>query len=321
MRRHAYPLVVVMLAAWVLAPALCGAQETPNRLKQEYTGLFGTDEVDWENRTITVTAVGTYDPRDIAGPGSAQIQARLAAETNARAKLVERNYGVLVNAVSNKYTNADADLLCAGVIRNAQVLETEERRFEDGSLMVVVKMQAPMLKIGNLLDSRENWEQMRRAVESKVKGVSAQFDYTGLPAPQKTFVEKNLEAVERLEDKPAPVPNATQRPVTGLIVDTRQIKNRRVTMLPRIVDETNRRIYGIEDRPPTAALNTELVQYTSSQDKAQQLAGGNPLTVSAMRVDPYNPGHFVVSTADGSAIVSADATSEFLARGNVILLF
>ena len=92
-------------------------------------------------------------------------------------------------------------------------------------------------------------------------------------------------------------------------------------MLPRIVDETNRRIYGIEDRPPTAALNTELVQYTSTEGKARKLAGSNPMVVTALRVDQYNPGHFVVSNADGSAIVGANAKGGFLEKGSVVLLF
>jgi hypothetical protein len=130
------------------------------------------------------------------------------------------------------------------------------------------------------------------------------------------------EDVAGLKEEKAP-PVQSEVRYTGLIVDVSEVPNARVTMLPRIVDETDRRIYGVEDLPPSAMMNSEVVQYASSLDNARKLpqAGANPMVVKALRVSPYNPGHIVLANSAGAEVMGAEAEGGFLRQGKVVLVF
>ena len=316
--------MAVWMALMMAIPGMAWGQMQPNRLVETSRGMFGDSELDWENQTITVTAVGTYDPAMVVGPGDKILQARANADLRARAKIVEMNYGVLVTANVN-LSQGDAELFSAGILRDSRVLDREERTFEDGTVMYITRMQAPMLKAGDLLSSESAWRQLKQSVEDRMKQlqegrpVSAFTPPPGLSETEKKVFEAVVQDVETLKPKPEPRPDGAR--YTGLVVDARHLPDKRVTWMPRIVDERDRRVYGIEDRAPSAAMNMELVQYTNTPEQARRLAGSNPLEIRALRADPYNPGRLVVSTADGSAIVGANELSKFLEQGQVILVF
>ena len=345
-KRIAWRLTCGIVVALLLGPGNVLAQVATNRLVFRQQGLYGADEMDWENKRIRVTAVGTYDPDEIASEGDKMILAQEQAELLAREKLVAMNYGVWItglSSVSTRYTTAEARLLCSGIVRDAKVEKVEFKQMDDGSLLAVATMSAPMLKPGDLLSGAGAWQGIRAKVEDEVRGVRDELGIEAPPArvlpkpmpPREDPVVEALPEVvqEKLEEairedvaglKPEkPEPARVEERYTGLIVDVSGVPNARVTMLPRIVDETDRRIYGVEDLPPSAMMNSEVVQYASSLENAKKLpqAGSNPMVIKALRVSPYNPGHIVLANPAGAEVMGAEVDGAFLRQGKVVLVF
>ena len=187
------------------------------------------------------------------------ILAQEQAEILAREKLVAMSYGVWVTglqSVTSQFTESEARLVTAGILRGAQVEKVEFKQMDDRykSILAVVTMTAPLLKPGDLLKDPKQWQEMKAYVTGELQKIKEDLGQEGLPAEQVAQVQpaEVQEKVEQMiqEDAadlgPKPEPASVSERYTGLIVDVRGIPNARVTMLPRIIDDTDRRIYGIE---------------------------------------------------------------------------
>lgn len=128
-------------------------------------------------------------------------------------------------------------------------------------------------------------------------------------------------------DGPAPLssPQTDQGGVTGLVVDARLIERPAAALLPRIVDENGRLVYGLETVDSERVRRSGLVIYSTPdlrtpEQYPEQRIGPHAIRVNAQAVSGATRVDLVVAAGDADRILKAAASSDFLREGRVMIL-
>lgn len=307
LRMTTWILGTCFLTIWAIS---AHAQVVEDPVLTQFLKRFGHDEIDWEARRIKVVAVETY-PAPHLRLEARRDSARMFAEMKARSRLVAMNFGISVTGLmtlDEVDLDMDAKFVSAGTfLEGALETRVEYLDLSDGSFLAVATVWGP------LMSAREIWRDFW--------AINPYMDSSTMLKLQraKMYLHQKIQE-EAHEFKPKPVVETTQAATafTGLIVDARSVPNVQRVKLPRIVDERDQHIFGIEDIAWDKA--SDLVSYTTSLQTARKLAESRPIEVRALRAYPYNTGYLVVTSIDGERILAADARGHFLSSGKVIFL-
>ena len=157
-------------------------------------------------------------------------------------------------------------------------------------------------------------------------GADADGNFHGPPAPATRIDRAPTAAVadqpwkERFRE-PGVTALSDSGPFTSVIVDCRGL-NIEAIMSPKLMDTTNREVYGTVHVSADYAIDTGIVGYPRSMKDALHTAraGGHPLIVRGLRAaDPhrFNP---VISLEDADRILAANNRDHFLEQTRVIFL-
>lgn len=254
--------------------------------------------VDWtKGASSDITTIG------IGMPGNKGVaMARRGAVMDAQRNLLEIIKGVSVNSESTMedlYVTSDVvKTRVDGVLKGAQIVD--EGQNPDGSYFV--KMRVPLYgSTGSLAAA----------------ALPAIRPETAKPVPPPVVSEP---VISKEEIKA--VKNAAY---TGVVVDASSL-GLAPTFSPIIYDTNGRAVYGIDNIESSVAINSGMVGYANTLENATSgsRAGANPLVVSAVEVrggkNSSNPVNVVVSVEDADRILSANASSGFLANGAVMFV-
>jgi hypothetical protein len=127
-----------------------------------------------------------------------------------------------------------------------------------------------------------------------------------------------------LQDKPvAPVPAAPKPGAyTGLVIDAKGL-NLKPALMPRILSEGDREIYGSAMVTRDFAVKYGMCGYSKSVSGAQKLAdrvGDNPVVVKAVKISGPNKADVIISTKDAELIQNAAKSMSFLSECRVIMV-
>lgn len=108
---------------------------------------------------------------------------------------------------------------------------------------------------------------------------------------------------------------------TGLIVDADQIAVKPV-MMPVILDENKRQVYGPEFASREYAVQYGMTGYATTVDAAlsDKRAGNNPLVVKGLKAEGPGNANVVISNADASRLKGASANLSFLKQCRVVIV-
>lgn len=108
---------------------------------------------------------------------------------------------------------------------------------------------------------------------------------------------------------------------TGLVIDTRGLGIRPV-MVPRILDEDGREVYGSAFVSREYAVQQGMSGYSKDLSAAQtnQRVADNPLTVKGLRTDGVEHSHIVISNTDAHRLRSASENLSFMRKCRVIIV-
>lgn len=113
---------------------------------------------------------------------------------------------------------------------------------------------------------------------------------------------------------------------TGLVLDATGIRDAVPSLLPRIVDETGRAVYGIELVDDSAARAIGMaafacrVEMKAPSTRLAPREGSNPLRVAAVGVRGTAKTDFIISSSDADLIQREAATSPFLTECRVVIV-
>ncbi len=115
------------------------------------------------------------------------------------------------------------------------------------------------------------------------------------------------------EEKPAAVQ-------TGVIINAKGIQPR-PALLPRILDETGREIYGPLQVDVETAARTGLAGYfrNTASPQAESRVEKNPIIVKAIRTEGPGRSNILISNIDAERLRAADSVSHFLSKAKVII--
>ena len=338
---------VALLAGCLAAPAAAQYGEASKRLVEASKRPYGYEKVDWQNRRYEVMAVGAYDREKALTKGRERTLARDIAVTLARERLLMAAMGTRVMAGRSlvRYSEdvnyeLSARFLAYGVLENVNVDSVQYYEHEDdGSLYAVAHVSAPMVSLDRLREIADS----KGEIDTEIDRIWNAVGLEGQPKPPKAQIRETRRQVGQVirqslaaeqagldARKADPAPGGVSGQYTGLIVDARHLVEATMTNVPRVVTPSLRRVYGHEDVPRAVHLNGNLVAYTSNpeevagilDDRDTPLVGSRPLTVTAVGARPDDPGHLVVSEADGSRVITAGSGVQgFLRQGRVVFVF
>jgi hypothetical protein len=124
---------------------------------------------------------------------------------------------------------------------------------------------------------------------------------------------------------PAPAPRPSDGTVTGLIIDARKVERPGAALLPRIIDEKGRLVYGLETADLDRVQHGGLVLYAMIDPRlaltpvgARQ--GDRPMMVAAQSAAGATRADLVISTAEADRILKAASAASFLKECRVVVL-
>ena len=122
-----------------------------------------------------------------------------------------------------------------------------------------------------------------------------------------------------------PIPSALKVPeqvvYTGLVVDARGIQAR-PALLPRIIDEDGKEVYGSANVDIEYAIKNGISGYARDLMAAQsnQRVGANPITVKALSSSGAGKSDMIISNADAQKVRLSAVRASFLKQCNVIIV-
>jgi hypothetical protein len=118
-----------------------------------------------------------------------------------------------------------------------------------------------------------------------------------------------------------PAPGVRTEVPSGLVVDARGI-DARPAMVPLILDENGRELYGPAFISREYAVSQGACQYIRSLDEKIQLdrAGPHPLIIKGLRAKSKGSSDIVVSSADAARLRNISTHLEFLKQCRVIIV-
>jgi hypothetical protein len=145
-------------------------------------------------------------------------------------------------------------------------------------------------------------------MEMNLKGGFAQLVLPGEIKP--------LESIRTM----SPV-NISPSVFTGLVIDTRGLGINPV-MVPKILDEDAREVYGSAFVSREYAVQQGMTGYSKNLEAAQHdpRVADNPLTVKALRTDGIKPSDIVISNTDAHRLRSASENLSFMKKCRVMIV-
>ncbi len=121
--------------------------------------------------------------------------------------------------------------------------------------------------------------------------------------------------------KPPVNPSSPKDGFTGLVVDAQGI-HVKPAMVPRVVDENGREVYGASFVSREFAVRMGMSGYARNlaKGRAQARVGLHPLTVRGLRMADGADTDIVISNADASLLRSASGNLSFLKRCRVVIV-
>lgn len=303
-----------------ILPPLCGLLIlacAAVALAQNLVLPAGQGRVDWDGGVIRAVAAEPVDPDPFAPTGDPAVALRKAAMTARKG---------LLNAVSSLRLSAEwtaADMMArdpslAGRVRaylQSTPFSQEEKALDGGgrSMEVAAVVQlsgtlADMLLPATLI-------QFQSGVPPRHGAGTVQPFVPGAPSLTPRETESTSGPLLPLPKLPA----ATA--YSGLVVDAREV---RVipALLPVLYDEAGVGVYGAFLVSRASALANRLAVYAESADApaVKERAGGNPLTVKALRLAGPPGTDVVLSSADAAQVRALFQNAALVSRCAVAIL-
>jgi len=249
----------------------------------------------WEEGYIEVMAGATADQRHIVNMAQGYAVAEKTARHLAYEKLAETIGGLNLygDATYDRELSMDSNLrtVVQARIQNARVMNVTKSQFGDGSIWVEVVLAMNLVGQNSLMQPSLAWYGRQNAAHASPVAPAA--------------------TAGRGDASPAPV--------TGLILDARDLKAE-PAMLPRIIAEDGEAIYGRGEIESEWIVQFGLMGYQDSLSEAKSLhrVGKNPIVVRAQGVGGKNRSDFIVSRQDADRIKAASRIGGFLKECRVV---
>ncbi|HEY3176525.1 MAG TPA: hypothetical protein VGK94_12285 [Candidatus Polarisedimenticolia bacterium] len=293
-------LIAIIWIAGMLAPPAPPRARAPSAgpdlvpyVETRTTGAY----VDWLAGSVGVIGRSRIF-RDIARSQGYYEQTRLSADRDGQAKVISLLAEVPRDGGAR--LGEDADQL--------KRLEERVRRAPRGA---VLSDTGPLFKVEQ---SHPLWG----------PGSILEMVLTAMPAPVPS--PATTTAAKASMEGPAPAPGSSGASVTGLIVDARQVDRPAAALLPRILDEKGRVVFGIEVADRGRALESGLAAYVLAGPRGGEKAaagarqGASPMRVRAISTIGATRADLVISTDDADQILKAAAEAPFLKECRVVVL-
>jgi hypothetical protein len=270
----------------LLVVSLLTATQVMAQIQPVVTGEQGEGAVDWANRTIMATGIGSPNPN--LPPSAQRPSAERAAQQIAIRNALETIKGIYMTStttVNNFMVESDAvNSSVSGFVRGFQQ-KGRTRYMSDGS--VEITMEVPLDGVGGL------GEQLLGGSVGESPRVSS---FEGRKAAASTVF-------------------------SGLIIDCKGLQVK-PALSPRIVDEDGREIYGSAYVSRDWAVKHGVVGYAKELSAAAKLdrVGKTPGSVKAIKIEGANNTDIVISSKDAADVRSASANLKFLSECRVIFV-
>ncbi|MDY6825349.1 MAG: LPP20 family lipoprotein [Thermodesulfobacteriota bacterium] len=298
MKKRLYGIVV--LAAMLLIVPVFGFCEWNDVVNNMANG-----SVNWSEGVIQAKGIGA-PPEELYGKPQARPMALRAAQLDAYRNLLEITKGVRVNSttlVRNYVTENDVIMTkVEGLVKGAQIVDREY--MSDGTVEVTVQM--------NL---HGGFAQV--VLPSNIKDVEP---VTPVEEPGDKMPDTPEEPWTPGEPE-ADKPETRDAVYTGLVVDARGL-NAKPAMAPKILDESEREVYGSAFVSREFAIQQGMTGYSKQLEaaKTNERVTDNPIVVKAL--DTQGPGKcdIVISNADAAKLRSASENLSFLKKCKVMIV-
>ena len=258
----------------------------------EWTEKIGQGKVNWSAGYIEAVGIGALPDRAISKAGARPVALR-AAKIEAYRNLLEITKGVRVDSTTTvKDFTSESDVVntqVEGLVKGGVIVD---QRYEpDGTVEVRVRMPLH----GNLAQ---------------------------IVIPASLEKRKNLKPGE-----PPPVPQpvaaapAPPQVYTGLVVDARGLQAR-PAMLPRILDEDGKEVYGSANVDRECAVSQGMSGYARdlAAARSNQRVTDNPITIKGLRTSSAGNADIVISNADSRQILATVENVSFMKKCRVMIV-
>lgn len=269
---------------------------------------MGAASINWSEGYIDAEGVGQV-PETVLDTPKAYVLALETAKANAFRHLFEAAKSVRVDSLTDL---RDMIIQDEGFKSRIDALvsksHVEDRVFSYSQRQVKVVLRMPLR--GDLI----------RAVLSHFKRKVQTFE----EGPVSLTTEEQAPAPVQLNGSPPSLPEkaavSNPNPFTGLIIDARGI-HPWPALLPRIIDESGREVYGPEQVENETAARLGLAGYCRgvSCQRAGNRAESRPLVVKALRTEGPGRSNILISNLDAEKLRAADFMSPFLSKAKVII--
>jgi len=293
--RRSLLTVTILIPLLGVSAALAQWAATPGAVTEQ--NEFGL--VDYSQRVITATGIGAI-PANAPNVGAARANAIRAAKLDAWRNLVEAVKAVRVTSettVSNNMVESDViRTQVTAMVQGAQQVG-EVKYLSDAS--VEVTMAVPM------------------------SGVMDVVLPTPVPPPSPVGEAPTPAPVEGVPAEAAPTvaPAVAGQPITGLIIDTREL-GVKPSMSPRILADDGTVLYGPGKYPRDFAVTQGVVGYHKDIEAAKGDArvAGNPLTIKGTATSGTLATDVVISMGDAQRAAGYDGFAAAISNCRVMFI-
>ena len=267
------------------------------------------EPVDWGDKSITVTGMGTANPAMARTQAHASMMARRAAIADAYRQLAEMVQGVQVDAETTveqmMLTSDIVKTRVSAVIKGAVIVS--EGELTGGGYSVTMKL--PLFGDNGLSTAVIAPPPVIEPFPQPAPEV-----IPSMPADSQTGDSVGFTIISGGERSPM----AAIGGFTGLIIDCRGL-NLNPVMSPVIKNVKGVKLYGHENLNYDLVVRDGMVNYANDRGMAGR-AGSNPLVIKAKALEDHNANP-VVSEEDGSRILIENGATGFLNKTAVVFLY
>ncbi|MBU2498160.1 MAG: hypothetical protein KKE57_04615 [Proteobacteria bacterium] len=250
---------------------------------QNFVQRFDKGWIDWSNRIVEAVGIG-MPPTNPLNPAQARSVAKSEAESSARSSLLELLKGLRIDS-------------------RQSIKELIDQRDEVQDQLRGLLRNIQMVDVSYMQDGT-----VKAIIALRLTGA-----FADLLLPKNIL---NIESVQRHQKLVKP-----GEAFTGLVVDCRGF---RVTpaLVPLIVDEDGRAVYGSAYVNRDHAVQHGMVAYARNLDEIQKSprVGPKPLNVRGLRTAKTGRSDIVISDADAAKIKGIPSNLGFLQKCRVIIV-
>lgn len=292
-------LISVLVFLFSVLPA-CAAPDSLDVVER-----VGATAINWSEGYIEADGAGQV-PETVLDKPNAYVLALETAKANAFRNIFEIAKSVRVDSLTEL-----RDLILQDEALKARIdaliakSHIEERVFSYSQKQVRVVLRMPLR--GELM----------RAVMQHYKGRKTERDEPAQAAAGEGAASANAQGNGLPRENEA---GANGPDVTGLVIDARGIQPG-PALLPRILDESGREIYGPLQVDTEAAVRLGLAVYCRSVacPQAESRIEKKPMMVKAIRTEGPGRSNILISSLDAEKLRAANAASPFLSKAKVVI--